>query len=91
MRGAVRRLIAKSKELKSRVVQLESENSSLRETIGEKDGEIERLRRQLECCRLGLALRGSSSDTEGYTREDAKKRISRMVREIDECMALLKQ
>ena len=91
MRGAVKRLIAKSKELKSQVVHLEKENAHLREDCRKKDVEIESLRQQVEYCKLGLTLRGAASEAGGYTREEAKKKISSMVREIDECMALLKQ
>lgn len=91
LRNAVKRLIGRSKELKSNVIQLQKENESLKGELAEKNGEIALLRQQLESCRLGLALRDSASDTTGYTREEAKRRINRMVREIEECIALLKQ
>lgn len=90
MRDAIKRLTAKSKDFKSQVRQLQKENSSLREQLADKEEEISSLRQQLECCRLGLTLRGASTDA-GYKPEDAKKQISRIVREIDECLALLKQ
>lgn len=91
LRNAVKRLIGRSKELKSNVIQLQKENESLKGELAEKNGEIALLRQQLESCRLGLALRDSASDATGYTREEAKRRINRMVREIEECIALLKQ
>lgn len=91
LRNAVKRLIGRSKELKSNVIQLQKENESLKGELAEKDGEIALLRQQLESCKLGLALRDSASGTAGYTREEAKRRINRMVREIEECIALLKQ
>lgn len=91
VQNAVKRLIAKSKEYKSKVIQLQKENESLKGELAEREGEIATLRQQLESCRLGLALRDSAPDNNGYTREEAKRRISRMVREIDECIALLKQ
>ena len=91
VQDAIKRLIGKSKELKSRVIQLERENKSLRDDLTKKDEELSSLKQQLESCKLGLALRDSSYEAAGYTREEAKRRISRMVREIDECIALLKQ
>lgn len=91
VQNAVKRLIGKSIELKSKVIQLEKENMALRDVVAKKDNEIYSLRQQLECCKFGLALRDSSSEAAGFSREEAKRRISRMVREIDECIALLKQ
>ncbi|MGN0029976.1 MAG: hypothetical protein ACI35Q_09655 [Marinilabiliaceae bacterium] len=91
VQNAVKRLIGRSIELKSRVVQLEKENKALRDALAGKDDEICSLKQQLESCKLGLALRDSSSEAAGFTREEAKRRIGRMVREIDECIALLKQ
>lgn len=91
VRNSVKRLIGKSIELKSKVIQLEKENMALKEVVAKKDDEICSLKQQLESCKLGLALRSSSTESAGFTREEAKRRISRMVREIDECIALLKQ
>lgn len=91
VQNAVKRLIGKSIELKSKVIQLEKENKALREALAGKNDEICSLKQQLESCKLGLALRDSSSEAAGFSREEAKRRISRMVREIDECIALLKQ
>lgn len=91
VQNAVKRLIGRSIELKSKVIQLENENKALRDVLAGKDDEICSLKQQLECCKLGLALRDSSSEAAGFTREEAKRRIGRMVREIDECIALLKQ
>lgn len=88
---AVRRLIERSTSLKSKVNQLQKENESLRDDLAAKTEEVSRLQQQLESCRLGLALRDSSAEVSGYTREEAKRRIVRMVREIDECIALLKR
>lgn len=91
MRNAVKRLIGKARELKSSVSQLQMENEGLKEELRKRDEEVSVLRQQLESCKLGIALRDSASDSSGYTRDEAKRRISRMVREIDECIALLKQ
>lgn len=91
VQNAVKRLIGKSIELKSKVIQLEKENKGLKDVVAKKDDEIYSLKQQLESCKLGLALRNSSSEAAGFTREEAKRRIGRMVREIDECIALLKQ
>lgn len=49
-------------------------------------------RRDLESCRIAAAIRGAADSRGGeQAREDAKRRVGQLVREIDRCIALLKQ
>ncbi len=91
LEDVVNRLIFKADNLKLQVNRLQKQNSYMQEELSRKDDEIADLKRQLECSRLGLALRGSAAEETAYTPEEAKKKISRIVREIDECIALLKE
>lgn len=91
MKDAVKRLINKSIELKSQVSKLREENEELKSKLQSKEEEITVLKQQLESYELGLALRGASPVVTSYSREEAKKKIGQMVREINECIALLKQ
>lgn len=91
LEDVINRLIFKANNLKLQVNKLQKQNSDMQNELSQKDEEIENLKRQLECSRLGLALRGTAAGDAAYTPEEAKKKISRIVREIDECIALLKE
>ncbi len=91
LEDVINRLIFKANNLKLQVNRLQKQNRSMQEELEHKDIEISDLKRQLECSRLGLALRGGAAGESAYTPEEAKKKISRIVREIDECIALLKE
>ncbi len=91
MRDAVKSLIKKAVDLKSQVNKLQKENEELKTKLQEKENEVTTLSQQLENYKLGLTLRGATAEETGYTRKEAKKKIGQMVREINECIALLKQ
>ncbi|MCI5777177.1 MAG: hypothetical protein MR215_06085 [Bacteroidales bacterium] len=81
-----------------RVVELKAENSKLQAEVSRLTAELEACRsevqeshRELECCRLGMALRGSVGVNGVPTADEAKRQIDLLVRGIDECIALLKQ
>ncbi len=91
LEGDVDRLIAKLNDLKADNARLAAEVSRLRGELEFCQAEAMDSRKELECCKLGLALRGADYAESGYTPDEAKRRISQMVRGIDECIALLKQ
>lgn len=64
-------------ELTARVMQLEK-------LLEEKDGVVQQLQNKCERLTLGVAFTGSSVNT-----HEAKIKINRIVREIDQCIALL--
>lgn len=81
----VGRLIEALGELRVRNARLAAEVARLRAELEASHEETREVRRELESCRVGLALR--SADASG----EAQRYISQLVRGIDECIALLKQ
>lgn len=64
--------------------QLREENEELRRKINQIDEEIKDLHRKLETKELAKTFLGSSDNG-----KDAKLKINKIVREIDNCIALL--
>ncbi|MBI9065640.1 MAG: hypothetical protein JEZ09_00030 [Salinivirgaceae bacterium] len=72
------------KNLKSENADLKEKNTNLALQLEDKNREIVKIKKQLETNKLAETfIAGSSSG------QDAKHKISRIVREIDNCIALL--
>lgn len=84
-------LIAKVNELKDANAKLESRIANLESELDIARSQTAESRRELDTCKLGLALRGSRLMSTAMSSDEAKRRINLMVREIDKCIALLKQ
>ena len=84
-------LIAKVNELKDANAKLESRIANLESELNIARSQAAESRRELDTCKLGLALRGSRLMSTAMSSDEAKRRINLMVREIDKCIALLKQ
>lgn len=84
-------LIAKVNELKDANAKLESRIANLESELDIARSQVAESRRELDTCKLGLALRGSRLMSTAMSSDEAKRRINLMVREIDKCIALLKQ
>lgn len=72
---------------------LKEENQSLRAQLEEKDGEVNRINTQLEQLNLKynnlkFAKTLIGADQEGV--DKAKKRLLKLVQDVDKCIALLK-
>ena len=84
-------LIGKVNELKDGNAKLESRIANLESELDIARSQAAESRRELDTCKLGLALRGSRLMSTAMSSDEAKRRINLMVREIDKCIALLKQ
>lgn len=84
-------LIGKVNELKDANAKLESRIANLEGELDIARSQAAESRRELDTCKLGLALRGSRLMSTAMSSDEAKRRINLMVREIDKCIALLKQ
>lgn len=72
---------------------LKEENSQLRQELQQKDTSIESLASQVEVLKTkydNLKFVKSFSSENENDREQAKLRLSRLVREVDKCIAMLK-
>ena len=68
----------------SDLYKVRSENQLLKNRLGTNEGELVELKREIEKVRLSGAILG-----DGDNSQEAKKRINDLVREIDNCIALL--
>lgn len=84
-------LYANAKQLFALVNQLESENARCKNEIEQMQYEIDRLKQEkLELDRKNEHLRIASRLLSGIDENrEVKKKIDRLVREIDKCIALL--
>ena len=85
------RLKTKVEELISRYESLASENAELRASLAryesdnhKKEQRVKELEKQIDNLRVKDAFLGTSAD-----RTQAKKKVSRLIKEIDACVSLL--
>ena len=85
------RLKTKVEELIARYETLDRENAALRQSLAKsetdnqkKEQKIKELEKQIDNLRLKEAFLGTSGD-----RTQAKKKVARMIKEIDACVSLL--
>lgn len=72
---------------------LRNENTQLKQELGQKDtviegltSEVEKMKKKYDNLRFAHTL--SSNDEEGM--QQAKRRLSKLVRDVDKCIAMLK-
>ena len=87
------RLKSKIEELVSRYETLDRENADLKNRLSrcereldKKDTKLKELERQLDTIRLKEAFLGTSED-----RTQARRKVARLIKEIDACVALLNE
>ena len=87
------RLKSKIEELVSRYETLDRENTDLKTRLSrcereldKKDTKLKELERQLDTIRLKEAFLGTSED-----RTQARRKVARLIKEIDACVALLNE
>lgn len=87
------RLKTKVEELIARYETLDRENATLRQSLAKceadnqkKELKIKDLEKQIDNLRLKEAFLGASDD-----RTQAKKKVARMIKEIDACVSLLNE
>jgi phage shock protein A len=84
LRYRIRLLMARYQSLKSEKDSLVAEKNDLLTLVEKQKKEINQLEQQYATARLAKSVLVPSED-----RESAKAQINRIVREIDECIALL--
>jgi predicted nucleic acid-binding Zn-ribbon protein len=77
-------LFARYNNLKSELVNLRNVNEELKVSLQDREQRINELEIKYERVKLSGALLG-----EGENAQEAKKKITELVREIDRCVALL--
>ena len=84
VKSDIERLIAVYEREKAKNALLSSELEESRKKIEHYTKQIEELSNQIESLKLQTAFTGSSSDTEA-----AKKKVEKLIREIDKCISLM--
>ena len=84
MRSKVEELINAYAGLREELVRIRLEKEELSRELNSKEKEIDDLRNEFNRVKLSGAILG-----EGEKSHDARKRINELVREIDNCIALL--
>ncbi|MDR2466528.1 MAG: hypothetical protein LBD35_03965 [Prevotellaceae bacterium] len=84
LKGKIKQLIELHEGEKRKVAELRKQKETLRERISAMEAEIKELK--LKNHKLTIA---TSFKSVGGSAQEAKKKISKIVREIDDCMALL--
>ena len=84
LKGKVQRLFDLYENLEREKEKLESVNQSLREEIDKLNFEKEKLRKEFENRKLSEIIASAYGD-----KQEAKKKINNLLREIDRCIALL--
>lgn len=87
----VGRLIEALGQLKAHNARLAAEVARLRAELEASHEETMEARRELESCKVGLALRLADASSDADASGEAQRYIGQLVRGIDECIALLKQ
>jgi len=77
--------VERYKRLKADYQELTEENAALRLKIKEKESELEETKKQQNTQQLANTFLAASENNP----QDAKNKINRIVREIDNCIALL--
>ncbi len=84
----VNQLLTRYEEQRLKNVSLEQENERLRAALEESERKLGDITDRFNIYKTVSGLAGGGSETE---REAAHKRIEKLVREIDKCIALLNQ
>jgi len=84
LRRSVESLVSEHQKLIDLTTDLQNELSEARRQLAEKNEELKELQTRYERAKFSGAILGSGEDA-----NEAKKRVSELVREIDKCIALL--
>lgn len=84
LKRMVNELISQFENTKEELQKAGSENRQLRYNLQERESKMAELQKDYERLKLSGAIRG-----DGENSLEAKKRINNIVREIDNCIALL--
>ena len=84
LKGHIEQIISKYELAISENAALRSELDGCRNELENKEKRIKELEKKVELMQLGDAFKASSEDV-----KEAKKKIGRIVREIDKCISML--
>ena len=84
LKGHIEQIISKYELALSENVSLKDELEKCRTDLEQKENRIKELEKKVELMQLGEAFRASSEDV-----KEAKKKIGKIVREIDKCISML--
>lgn len=88
LENKVNQLVTLYNEQRQKNAALVKENIQLKSDIEEKNNQLADVTDRFNIFRTASGLAGNGSQTE---RDNARKRIEKLVREIDKCIALLNQ
>ncbi len=84
LKGHIEQIISKYELAISENISLREELEKCKTELEERNTRIKDLEKKVELIQLGEAFRASSEDV-----KEAKKKIGRIVREIDKCISML--
>lgn len=84
LKGHIEQIISKYELTLSENISLKEELEKHKTDLEEKNNKIKELEQKVELMQLGDAFKASSEDV-----KEAKKKIARIVREIDKCISML--
>ena len=84
LKGHIEQIISKYELALSESISLKEELEKCKTDLEEKNNKIKELEQKVELMQLGDAFKASSEDV-----KEAKKKIARIVREIDKCISML--
>ena len=84
LKGHIEQIISKYELALSENISLKEELEKNKTDLEEKNNKIKELEQKVELMQLGDAFKASSEDV-----KEAKKKIARIVREIDKCISML--
>lgn len=86
LREKFKRLISYCDSLKAENISLKAENAGLKSQLEKRNDEYNQIASRYQSLNAARALAGTAGNS-----EDAKNKITGIVREIDKCIALLNQ
>ena len=84
LKAGIAELLSRYEKLSRENAELRRELDGAREDIAEQQTNIEELKNRINRLQLDLAFSNASPD-----RAEAKRKVSRMLKQIDQCIALL--
>ncbi|MCQ2216592.1 MAG: hypothetical protein MJZ31_11840 [Bacteroidales bacterium] len=84
----VNQLLTRYEEQRQRNITLAQENRDLRSKLEERESQLTDVTDKFNIYKTATGLAGGVSQTE---KDNARKRMEKLVREIDKCIALLNQ
>ena len=84
LKGHIEQIISKYELALSENISLKEELEKHKTDLEEKNNKIKELEQKVELMQMGDAFKASSEDV-----KEAKKKIARIVREIDKCISML--